>query len=171
MATSSRTLTVVIVILVAALLVTATFAAYYVVQYQQAQNNANSYLSELKTATGSKPLTTNILLDFGNGTRTWYNGTVVQPGENLYVATVAVTLGNMNTTWYPSYGEHLVTGIDGIINNANESWFLWTYNYNSTSGWQVAQVGADDLPASSGSIYAWSFCGVTASYTPTCNTP
>jgi hypothetical protein len=164
---SSRILTTIIVVLVAALLVSSTFAGYYLLRYQQAQSNSNLYLSELKEA--SPTLTTNILLNFGNGTSTWYNGTVVQPGWNVYLATVDITRGNMNTTWYPQYSEHLVTGLDGIQNSAGESWFLWTYN--STASWQSAEIGADQLPASSGSVYAWSYCGLTSTYAPTCSHP
>lgn len=168
MATNPRTLTTVIVVLIAALLVSSLFAGYFFLRYQQAENSSNLYLSELK-ATNSAVISTNILVDFGNGSRTWYNNTAVQPGWNVYLATVVITHGNMNATWYPAYGEHLVTALDGVQNTQSESWFLWTYN--STSSWQVAQVGADQLPASAGSIYAWSYCGDTSSYTPTCAKP
>lgn len=158
-----------IVILVAALLVSATFAGYFLLQYEQAQNNSNHYLTELKQASGATPLTTDILLNLGNGTRTWYNGTVVQPGWNLYLATVDVTRGNMNATWDAQYGEHIINGIDGIQNTQNASWWIWSYN--STSSWQLAQTGADEIPAFSGSVYAWSFCGTTPSFAPTCAHP
>jgi len=161
--------TTITVVLVAALLISCTFAGYYLLKYQQAQRSSDLYLSELKNSTGSVPITTNILLDFGNGTRVWYNGTAVQPGWSVYLATVVVTRGNMNSTWYPSYGEHLVSAIYGVENNANESWFLWSYS--QTGSWQVAQEGADQLPASQGSVYAWSYCGLTPSYDPTCSRP
>lgn len=189
---SSKTLTTVVVVLIAALIISTVFAGYYLLQYQQAENNSNLYLSELKSATavttttttvvsGGKTVTstvtgtagfaaaTNILINFENGTQKWYNDTTVQPGWNVYEATVLVTGGNMNATWYPQYGEHFVSGIDGVQNSASSSWFLWTYN--STALWQVAQVGADQLPTTNGSIYAWSYCGVTASYNPTCSEP
>ena len=166
---SSGVLTTLVVVLVAALIISSTFAAYFLLRYQEAESSSNLYLSELKSANSSAPLTTNILLDFGNGTRQWHNGTFVQPGWNVYIATVVVTRGNMNATWYPSYGEHLVSVIDGVQNNQNESWFLWSYN--SSSSWQVVQQGADQLPAYPGSVYAWSYCGIGASYTPTCSRP
>lgn len=165
----SKILTTVIVILIAGLLLSSTLAGYYLLQYQQAQNDANHYLAELDQSRSSLPLTTNILLDFGNGTHVWYNDTVVQPGWNLYLATVDVTRGNMNATWYPSYGEHLVTAIDGVQDTANETWFIWTYN--STMSWQVSASGADQLQTFSGTVFAWSYCGLTPSYAPTCAKP
>jgi hypothetical protein len=161
-----RTLTTIIIILIAALLISSTFAGYYLLQYQQAQTNSNLYLKELKQ---SAPLTTDILLDFGNGTSTWYNGTVVQPGWNVYLATVEITHGNMNTTWYPQYGEHLINGIDGVQGNQSDSWFLWSYN--ATSSWQLAQSGADQIPAPSGSVFGWSYCETSPTYAPACDRP
>lgn len=108
----------------------------------------------------------NVLFDFGNGTMQWYNDTQVQPGWNMYVTTVLISKGNLQAQWYPEYQEHFVSGIDGISNSKSMYWFLWTYN--STASWQVAQVGADALPAYNGSVFAWTYCGVTASYAPTC---
>ncbi|MDA4135695.1 MAG: hypothetical protein OK449_01680 [Thaumarchaeota archaeon] len=161
-----RTLTTIIIILIAALLISTTFAGYYLLQYQQAQTNSNLYLKELKQ---SAPLTADILLDFGNGTSTWYNDTVVQPGWNVYLATVEITHGNMNTTWYPQYGEHLINGIDGVQGNSSDSWFLWSYN--TTSSWQLAQSGADQIPAPSGSVFGWSYCETSPTYAPACDQP
>ena len=161
-------MTLVVVVLVAALLLASTVAAFYAFQYGQAENSAGVYLRELQQSKGSV-LTTNILLDFGNGTQRWYNGTEVQPGWNVYLATLVVTRGNLNATWDPQFGEHLIEGLDGLQNTQSRSWFVWTYN--STSLWQVAQEGADELQASSGSVYAWSYCGVSPSYTPLCSAP
>jgi archaellum component FlaC len=114
-----------------------------------------------------KPLVyaTNILVDFGNGTKVWYNNTSVQPGWNLYIATLLITKGNLQATWYPQYNAHFVTGLYGVVNSGNNAWFIWTWN--STSHWQIAQYGADQLPVFNGSIYAWTYC----SYNPTTYEP
>jgi hypothetical protein len=58
-----------------------------------------------------------------------------------------------------------VTGIDNVQGNQQESWFIWTYN--ATARWQVAQVGADELAASAGSIFAWTYC----TYNPATDIP
>lgn len=169
--TDTRTLYVVIVALIAALLVSSTIAGLYLLKYDQAEENANTYLDELNQAAASKVFsaTTDILLDFGNGTLRWFNDTQVQPGWNVYIATVVITKGNMNATWYPQYGEHLINGIDGVQNTASSSWFL--FSYNSTTHWQVAQEGADDLSVYNGTVFAWDYCGVSSTYTPTCPSP
>jgi hypothetical protein len=107
-----------------------------------------------------------VYFDFGNGTSRWYNGTAINAGWNLYIETVVLMKGQVAGTWYPSYGEHLISGIGGVSDSASQYWFLWTYN--KTSSWQVAQLGADDILATSGSLYAWTYCGADVNFNPTC---
>jgi len=162
----SSTIYTVVAILVAGVLVSSTSAVYYLYRYDQAQSDARVYLSELKSV---QPVQyTSILFDFGNGTAQWRNDTQVPTGANAYVATVIAAEGRVNATYYPApYSEHLVDGIDNLQNTAQQSWFIWTYN--TTAHWQPAQSGADDLAASNGSIFAWTFCGYDPStYVPSC---
>jgi len=109
-----------------------------------------------------------ILLNFGNGTRLWYNNSQIQPGWNLFTATVVLTHGSVQAPFYPNLGggEHFVSGIDGVSNSKTTFWFIWTYD--KTSSWKFAQVGADQLPVYNGSIFAWTYCGADSSYNPTC---
>ena len=74
--------------------------------------------------------------------------------------------GQVDGTWYPSYGEHLITGIGGVSDSTSEYWFLWTYY--KTASWQVAGVGADLILATSGSVYARTHCGADSHFNPTC---
>jgi hypothetical protein len=79
--------------------------------YQQASSELSQlwgkYLS-LKPASSSL-YSADVLMDFGNGTRLWYNDTQVQPGWNMYVETVVLTHGDLQAQWYPDYQEHLIT--------------------------------------------------------------
>lgn len=136
--------------------------------YEQASGELSQLWSQYLSLRPAKSslYSADILIDFGNGTRHWYNGTQVQPGWNMYVATVVLTNGNLQAQWYPQYQEHFVTGIDGISSTKSLYWFLWTYN--STASWQVVQVGADELPVYNGSASAWTYCGMSPSYAPTC---
>jgi hypothetical protein len=122
----------------------------------------NSYLN-LKPQS-AHVYTANILIDFGNGTLRWHNNTRVQPGWNLYTTTLVLTNGNMHATWYPSFGEHLVTSIFGVANSKTSYWTLWTYN--ATASWKLSGVGADLVPVQNGSVYGWSYCAESAT---TCN--
>lgn len=111
----------------------------------------------------------NILVDYGNGTRRWNNGTQVQPGWNGYVDTFVAFNGSVQATWYPNYGEHIVTTLQGISNTNSQYWFLLTYD--RTLSWQVAQVGVDEIPIVNGTSFAWLFCSANANYLPTCPLP
>jgi hypothetical protein len=136
--------------------------------YQQASSELSQLWSQylsLKPASSSL-YTADILIAFGNGTQRWYNCTEVQPGWNMYTETVVLSHGDMQAQWYPQYQEHLVTGIDGVSNSKTMDWFLWTHN--STASWQIPPVGADDLPVYNGSVFAWTYCGETPAYAPTC---
>jgi archaellum component FlaC len=150
--------------------------------YTYTSNNLFSLVNQLVTELASmnvtvtfekpatvKPITyrANILIDLGNGTRIWFNSTNAQPGWNLYVLTLVITGGRVQATWYPQYNAHFVTGIYGVANSGNSAWFIWTWN--STSHWQIAQYGADELPILNGSIYAWTYCSYNpVTYEPNC---
>jgi hypothetical protein len=140
--------------------------------YQQASTQLSQLWSQylgLKPASSSL-YTADILINFENGTWLWYNNTQVQPGWSMYTETVVLTQGNMQATWDPEYGEHFVTGIDGVSSTNTLFWWLWTYDKtNQTSPWQVAQIGADLLTVYNGSVFAWTYCGMTSSYTPACS--
>lgn len=126
----------------------------------------NSY-QHLASVSSAKPLVyrVDVLFDFGNGTRKWYNDSTVQPGWNGYVVTLVLLKGNVQATWYPQYGEHLVTELGGASQPASKSWFLWQF---SGGAWTASQTGADQLRITNGTVIAWTLCGYDANYNPTC---
>jgi hypothetical protein len=141
--------------------------------YQRASLELTSlwrnYLNLSRAESVSAVYSVNVLFEYGNGTRRWFNETVVQPGWNAYVVTLVAVNGRMQATWYPTYGEHLITGLVGVQDEptANRAWFLWTWG--SIHGWQATSVGADQIPALNGTIFAWTYCPYDPStYSPTC---
>ncbi|HUI86228.1 MAG TPA: hypothetical protein VLY21_03645 [Nitrososphaerales archaeon] len=109
-----------------------------------------------------------MLVDYGNGTSRWTNDTVVQPGWNVYTATIVALPGKVQSTWYPylTGGEDFVDSINGVGYTATTSWFLWTEEAGS---WQLASTGANLIPAYNGTVYAWTLCGFDQNYQPTCS--
>ena len=138
----------------------------------QAYQDASAQLSALWAAYQSLSpapaslLHNSVYFDFGNGTERWYNDTAIDAGWNMYLETVVLMNGSISAAWYPSYNEHFVTGIGGVPNSASMYWFLWAYS--RTTSWQPVQVGADNVLVTSGSIYAWTYCGADANFKPTC---
>ena len=141
--------------LIAILIVSSGAAVYYYSKYNQAESQSKAYADQLKEL--GVVYSSHFLVDFGNGTRRWYNGTLFQPGTNVYVATQIVAGGRVNATYYTEYSEHLITSMFNIANSGNNYWGLWTYNFNHTTSWQLAQVGPDDLQVTNGSVFAWSY--------------
>jgi len=126
----------------------------------------NSY-QELEAANGRKALVydVNLLLDFGNGSLRWYNDSAAQPGWNGYVTTLVLLKGNVKAVWYPQYGEHLVTGLDGVSQTSSMDWGIWQFEGGR---WSYLQTGADLLDVRNGTTLAWALCSLDASYYPTC---
>jgi hypothetical protein len=161
----------IIVVLLAALIATSSLAAFYYVQYNQEAAVAGRDVASVRSVESryGAVMASNLFIDFGNGTRHWYNGTRIQPGWNLYTETLAVTNGKVNATCC-AFGSHFVTGIEGVQSTpgSRESWSVWTFN--STSSWQEANVGVDELGVSNDSVHAWTFCPYNpVTYAPTCS--
>lgn len=149
-----------------------TSSPAYIVGSHEISALWQSYLRLSGVKAGAITYSMNLLLESGNGTRRWYNDTLIQPGWNAYVVTVVVLNGNVQATWYPQYGEHLVTGLGGLGNDVRQgkSWFLWTWN--STASWQTAEVGADQIPIRNGSVIAWTYCSYNPlTFSPVCKSP
>jgi len=127
----------------------------------------NEYLTLARQSKSSvETYSVDLLIDFENGTTLWYNNTAVQPGWNGYTITVVALKGDVASVWYPAFGEHLVTGLDGVNSGASTSWFFWE---RSGSVWQLTPSGADDVQVTNGTDYAWTVCGYNSStYLPTC---
>ena len=138
--------------------------------YQQASTALSSLWSsyqQLASAGGRKALeySVHMLLDFGNGTRKWYNDSSAQPGWNAYVTTLVLLDGNVQGAWYPQYGEHFVTGIEGVPGSASSSWFVWEFE---GGGWTASPTGADQMWVGNGTTIAWTLCGYDNNFVPSC---
>jgi len=170
MTIQTKTFYGIIAVLVAIVLIVSSVGGLYYVKYAQVSSDNSIYQRQLHQL--NVKYDANILIDYGNGTYAWYNATSMQPGSNFYTATVLIANGNVNATFSSQLDSHYVTGIGGIQDTNSEFWFLWTYNAaNSTTPWQFAQVGPDEITLQDGSIFAWTFCGMTSSYNPSCTPP
>jgi len=144
-----------IAILVAIIVIVSSLAGLYYYQYTKVASENSTYVHELNQL--NVKYLSNVLIDYGNGTRMWYNLTNVQPGTNLYVETQIIAAGHINASYYSQFQSHFVTAIFNVGNTNTMYWLLWTYN--KTASWQQTQVGPDQLQVSNDSIFAWSFCG------------
>jgi|SRR5579862_8707562 len=141
-------------VLVAIIVIVSSLAGLYYYQYTKVASENSTYVQQLNQL--KVKYLSSVLIDFGNGTKNWYNSTNVQPGTNLYVETQIITGGNVNATYYPAYQSHFVTAIFNVGNTKTAYWLVWTYN--KTASWQQAQAGPDQLSVTNNSVFAWGFC-------------
>jgi len=118
---------VILAVLVWAIL--GTFVAgYYFVQFDIYHREYNNLADQFNSIS----LKVNILLDYGNGTRVWYNNTVLPLGSTAFNATCSIADVDKK-----DYGEPLgilVTSINGVANNNPYGWF-YCYWDSKNSEW------------------------------------
>ena len=141
-----------VVVLVVLLVISSSLALLYYTQYNQAESQNQSYVQQLQRL--GVRYSSDFLFDFGNGTREWQNGTLFQPGTNVYAATQLLTNGRINDTYYASLKEHFITAMYNIPSAGNNYWGLWAAN---ASGWYMPSVGADDIQVTNNSVFAWAY--------------
>ena len=109
--------------------------------------------------TGS--VSVSLLIDYGNGTLQWHNGTTVPSNWNFFNVTNLDTNGNIASIFFTSFGSHFVYIINGVgcptIFNCSNSWSLWVLE---GACWTLASVGIDQIPVSQGATVAWFFTPV-----------
>jgi hypothetical protein len=136
-------------------LVLTSYGAIYFSQRVSTLQTENDYLGSRLSSVSD---VVNVAVDFGNGTRAWYNDTYIPVGSSVFNATY-ISVGGRVTTQVYSLGnvsEVFVTGILGLSGNSSSYW-LWYYFDNSTHRWAEADVGADSFLAVQGGTYLWNY--------------
>ncbi|KYH40382.1 MAG: hypothetical protein AYL33_006050 [Candidatus Bathyarchaeota archaeon B63] len=132
-------------------LIISGFAAVYYynehLRYRSLYDQAVEELRKLRTH-----MLVNVLIDYGNGTREWHNGTMLPIGSSLFNATDLVA--DIDYTAYP-FGV-FITAINGRGGDPGYYW-LW-YIWNSTgSKWEIGPVAADAFTLHHGDTVAWKY--------------
>ena len=93
----------------------------------------------------------NLLIDFGNGTRLWFNNTVLPYGSSLLNATLAkaqpvkYTLSDVGA---------FIDEIMGVPNSNPWYWLWWRFEGDQ---WAMGETAADMARLTDGGIYAWKY--------------
>ncbi len=115
-------------------------AGYYWLQY-----------NDLSQQTSGLRIIVNIGVDYGNGTRTYYNDTNAWTGETVLAVTERVATVETASSTYGTY----VTAINGLKAEGDFGWTYWSWNSTGNS-WDFAPVGADVYQiVANGSTFLW----------------
>lgn len=101
----------------------------------------------------------NALVNYGNGTSTWYNQTSVPIGWNFYNLTVSITSGRVEAIYYPNLQANYIIAINGVRNDNDGihctfCWLIWSYCKNDHA-WAFSALGADRIILVDGETHAW----------------
>jgi len=96
----------------------------------------------------------NIGIDYGNGSRVWFNFTEIKLGETLLDATLKVA--KVDYTTYP-FGV-FVNSIEGVANDPEKLMFwIWWYWDSDANQWKLGPVGCDKYVLSDGLTVIWCY--------------
>jgi cell division protein FtsB len=109
----------------------------------------NSTLEELKEEIDQFGITVDILIDYGNGTSQWFNGTEVQLGSTLFNATKRIANVEYNLFEMGVFIEN----INGVGEDTG-GWWIW-YHYDGE--WQYGPVGSNQWILKDGDILSWRY--------------
>ncbi len=125
-----------------------TLGSYYYTEYVKSQRLSQ----DLKQKLGEVSISVNMAIDYGNGTRVWFNETTLPIGATVYNATVEVA----NPEPDPKYGPSFITAINGVRQNENENkywiWWIWDETQNK---WAPGPVADNEYALSNGQNVIW----------------
>jgi len=117
------------------------------VKYQDLYNQAVENLKQLRTH-----MLVNVLIDYGNETREWYNETRILIGATLFDAIREIAKVNYTTSQFGVF----VTAINGKGGDPGYYWIWYIWNSTSTE-WEIGPVAADGFTLHHGDIVAWRY--------------
>ena len=137
-------------ILSSALILTTTLTVYFYTSYREAEKRYANTLSTLSAVT----YPVKILIKYDNGTKIWYNQTLIPIGWSLLQATNKTTEGKVVGEKF-SFGM-FVTSINGVPGKGPVYWIAYSWN---GSKWDLLNIGSDQFILKQGEIVAWYLTG------------
>jgi hypothetical protein len=117
----------------------------------------NQSLSRELSVIGNKYVRVNIGIVYGNGTRTWYNGTLLPRGATALTALVTVARVEYKLGSWGAY----VTSVNGVQENIiskSEGYSWMWYRYDPNKGELVpGEVASDKYKLADGDVIVWSY--------------
>ena len=139
---SKRSLITLGLLSVALVLILSTLFSAHHTQRSGLQADANSSMIKIS-----------LCIDYGNGTKEWFNGTVPK-GYSLLNATDLIA--EVKYTYWPAYKASFVDAINGVSNKPPYFW-MWYYWDTKEKCWKLGSVGADRYKLRPDEIVMWRY--------------
>jgi len=134
------------------LLVAVVINASITVYYYQGYVNMEKRYKDITIKLADVSYNVNMLVKYDNGTKVWYNQSLVPIGWSLFNATLKVTGGRAEYAIF--FGSPFITKINGVKGSGPYAW-MW-YLWNATSAtWKLGEAGADAYILRDGDVVAW----------------
>ncbi|MEM2929674.1 MAG: hypothetical protein QW797_02295 [Thermoproteota archaeon] len=109
-------------------------------------------LDTLMKEVESVTLRASLLVKYDNGTKQWFNNTIVPVGWTLFNLTAYNLKGNVNYTTY-SFGA-VITGINGVSQHESYYWLWYRWDLEKRD-WVPGETGPDACLLRNGDVLAW----------------
>jgi len=128
-------------------------AAYLTIYYYNESTHYKSLYERAAADLKKLTMPVNILIDYGNGTRKWYNNTLVPREASLFLATKIIA--SVESITYPEMGE-FVTSINGVGGDPGRYWIWYIWNQNEGK-WDWGPVACDKYILQDSDTVMWRY--------------
>lgn len=128
-------------------IIASSFGGYYYGEFVKYRDLYQETLKDLENVS----MHVSVLINYGNGTKEWYNNTLVPIGFSVLNTTLIVA--KVNYTIYPTMGA-FVTAINDVAATGAMWWSLWHWN-STSSQWMFSWETSDQLILHNEDIIAW----------------
>jgi len=140
-------------LLMAGLVVLASASSYLYYQVTVLQEAYSRLRSEIEGAT----YIVDLMVDYGNGTKTWYNGTIIGAGWSLYNLTTHLL--PVRATYNKEFDAFFVEAISGVGLEkpaSQKTWYWIAWRWDETDRrWIPLEVGSNLHVLRNGEVAAW----------------
>jgi hypothetical protein len=142
-------------LLIIIVIVNAGLTIYYYQGYTTLEKQNNELITTLNEASqklSDVSYIVDILVKYKNGTKIWYNQTLIPIGWSFFNATIKITNGNVGYDMF--FGSPFITEIHGDKASGVYAW-LWFKWDKTSSAWKSGETGADGYMLKDKDILAW----------------
>ncbi len=139
---------ILLAVLLAWAVTSTVYGSYYYVEYDKYHR-----LSEdLKRKLGEVSIPVDIAVDYGNGTRTWFNDTIVPIGSTVFNATQKIALAEPS----PQYGDSFIVSINGAREKPSQNmyWLWWLWD-ETQQKWLLGPTANNEYTINDGQVIIW----------------